>query len=52
MKVKEVQKRQDGTLRYVATIAVAIVALAAVVACLVVALTLISEIPFHHILPY
>ena len=50
--MSEIQKRRDGTLKYVATIAVASVALAAVVACLVVALTLVSEIPFHHIFPH
>jgi hypothetical protein len=49
--MSEAQRRQGGTLRYVATIAFAVVLLAAIVACLVVALTLIGEIPFHHIFP-
>ena len=50
--MSELQRRREGTLKYVATIAFASVALAAIVACLVVALTLIGEIPFHHIFPH
>lgn len=49
--MSELQTRREGTLKYVATIVVASIALAAIVACLVVALTLIGEIPFHHIFP-
>ena len=49
--MSEQPKRLDYPLKHVATIALAIVALAAIVACLVVALTLIGEIPFHHIFP-
>ena len=48
----EVTRERKGTWVYAAIFAVAIVALAAVATCLVVSLTLISEIPFHHIFPH
>lgn len=48
----EVTRERKGTWVNAAIFAVAIVALAAVATCLVVSLTLISEIPFHHIFPH
>jgi hypothetical protein len=49
--MQEGELRHKDTLRYLAIIAVALVGLAAVAACLAISLTLISEIPFHHIFP-
>jgi DNA-binding response OmpR family regulator len=48
----EVTERRRGTWMYAAIIAVAVVGLAAIAACLTVSLTLINEIPFHHIVPW
>jgi hypothetical protein len=50
--VSELWKEQRDTWKYVAIAAVAFVALACIVAFLVVSLTLVSEIPFHHIFSY
>jgi DNA-binding NarL/FixJ family response regulator len=48
----QVEKKRKDTLKYVAVIAAAVVLLACIAAGLAVSLTLISEIPFHHIFPH
>jgi CheY-like chemotaxis protein len=48
----EVEKKQNGTLKYVAIIAVVAVLLACIAAGLTVSLVLIDAIPFQHIFPH
>jgi hypothetical protein len=50
--MSQLETERRNTWKYVAIAAVAAVALACVASFLVVSLTIISEIPFHHIFPH